>query len=136
MFVFPIWFLEKTSLKILTTDTSFCHLCVWVCGEQSVAYDRSSAPKDCRVSGWLQRQDMTDAAVDGEKMFLLTEFTYDLEKTSAQTFNVLESAASSVVDTIRLDFGSNHGNPLHTCIYRLRVHGSEPNSVSMMPMES
>nr|GMD43474.1 protein SAD1/UNC-84 domain protein 1-like [Ipomoea batatas] len=103
---------------------------------KSVAYDRSSAPKDCRVSGWLQRQDMTDAAVDGEKMFLLTEFTYDLEKTSAQTFNVLESAASSVVDTIRLDFGSNHGNPLHTCIYRLRVHGSEPNSVSMMPMES
>ncbi|CAH9073347.1 unnamed protein product [Cuscuta epithymum] len=103
---------------------------------KSVAYDRSSAPKDCRVSGWLQRQYLTDVAVEAEKVFLLAEFRYDLEKSNAQTFNVLESAASAVVDTIRFDFGSNHGHPLHTSIYRLRVHGSEPNSVSMMPVVS
>lgn len=100
---------------------------------KSVAYDRSSAPKDCRVSGWLQGQDLTNPGIDIEKMFLLTEFTYDLDKSSAQTFNVLE--ASPVVDTIRLDFTSNHGS-FHTCIYRLRVHGHEPSSVSTMAIQS
>uniref|UniRef100_A0A2N9EXG5 SUN domain-containing protein n=1 Tax=Fagus sylvatica TaxID=28930 RepID=A0A2N9EXG5_FAGSY len=86
----------------------------------SVAYDRSSAPKDCRVSGWLQGHNM-DVAVDAEHMFLLTEFTYDLEKSNAQTFNLLDSAGSGIVDTIRLDFTSNHGSPSHTCIYRFRA---------------
>ncbi|KAJ9186994.1 hypothetical protein P3X46_002496 [Hevea brasiliensis] len=70
---------------------------------KSVAYDRSSAPKDCRVSGWLQGNDI-DLAIHIEKMFLLTEFTYDLDKSNAQTFAVLDSAASRVVDTVRLDF--------------------------------
>lgn len=69
-------------------------------------------------------------------MFLLTEFSYDLEKSNAQTFNVLNSAGSGVINTIRLDFTSNHGNPSHTCIYRLRVHGHEPESVSMMALQS
>lgn len=97
---------------------------------KSVAYDRSSAPKNCRISGWLHGEKGTDVAADSEKMFLLTEFLYDLDKSNAQTFDVLESAGSSVVDTIRFDFTSNHGKP-HTCIYRLRVHGREPNSLVM-----
>ncbi|KAI5420794.1 SUN domain-containing protein 2 [Lathyrus oleraceus] len=102
---------------------------------KSVAYDRSSAPKDCRISGWLQGRN-TDSLIDTEKMFLLAEFTYDLEKSNAQTFNVLSSAGSGVIDTIRFDFTSNHGSPSHTCIYRLRVHGHESDSVSMMAIES
>ncbi|MCD7465549.1 hypothetical protein HAX54_001494 [Datura stramonium] len=97
---------------------------------KSVAYDRSSAPKNCRVSGWLHDKEGADLAADSEKRFLLTEFIYDLDKSNAQTFDVLESAGSSVVDTIRFDFTSNHGKP-HTCIYRLRVHGREPNSLVM-----
>lgn len=102
---------------------------------KSVAYDRSSAPKDCRVSGWLQGR-TADSVINNERMYLLTEFTYDLEKSNAQTFNVLDSAASGVIDTVRLDFTSNHGSPSHTCIYRLRVHGHEPASVSMMAVDS
>lgn len=103
---------------------------------KSVAYDRSSAPKDCRISGWLQGHD-TDLGVNVEKMFRLAEFTYDLEKSNAQTFNMLEEVAGSgIVNTIRLDFTSNHGSPIHTCIYRLRVHGHEPSSVSMLAMQS
>lgn len=105
---------------------------------KSVAYDRSSAPKDCRVSGWLQGHD-TDLAVDTERMFLLAEFSYDLDKSNAQTFNVLDSGeagGSGIVDTIRFDFRSNHGSPSHTCIYRLRVHGQEPNAVSMLVSQS
>ncbi|XVF00117.1 hypothetical protein REPUB_Repub03eG0257500 [Reevesia pubescens] len=102
---------------------------------KSVAYDRSSAPKDCRVSGWLQSGDL-DLPVDANKMFLLAEFTYDLEKSSAQTFDVLDGAGVGIVDTVRLDFSSNHGSASHTCIYRFRVHGHEPDSVSMVKMES
>ncbi|KAG8388422.1 hypothetical protein BUALT_Bualt02G0124200 [Buddleja alternifolia] len=90
---------------------------------KSVAYDRSSAPKHCRVSGWMQRQGSTDTEVGTGKMFVLTEFTYDLEKSNAQTFKVA-SVASGPVDTIRLDFASNHGSASHTCIYRLRMRAS------------
>ncbi|XP_047950248.1 SUN domain-containing protein 1-like [Salvia hispanica] len=98
---------------------------------KSVAYDRSSAPKHCRVSGWLQ----TDPEIVTEKMFLLTEFTYDLQKSNAQTYKV-ESSASNLVDIIRLDFTSNHGSASHTCIYRLRVHGREPSHVPALETQS
>ncbi|KAK6140430.1 hypothetical protein DH2020_025814 [Rehmannia glutinosa] len=65
------------------------------------------------------------------KMFLLTEFTYDLDKSNAQTFKV-QSTTSNLVDTIRLDVTSNQGSASHTCIYRLRVHGYEPSSVLIL----
>lgn len=100
-----------------------------------VAYDRSSAPKDCRVYGWHQGHD-TDIAAETGSMFLLAEFSYDLEKSNAQTFNVLDLVGSGPVDMVRFDFASNHGSPSHTCIYRLRVHGHEPDSVSMLAMQS
>ena len=93
-----------------------------------MAYNRSSAPKNCRVYGWHQEY-------DAGKMFLLAEFSYDLEKSNAQTFNVLDLVGSSLLDS-RLDFTSNHGNPSHTCIYRLQVHGHEPTSVSMLDTQS
>ncbi|XP_028783152.1 SUN domain-containing protein 1 [Neltuma alba] len=102
---------------------------------KTVAYDRSSAPKDCRVSGWLQGQN-AESVIETEKMFLLSEFTYNLEKSNAQTFDVSDSSSTGVVDTVRLDFTSNHGSPSHTCIYRFRVHGREPDAVSMMAMQS
>ncbi|KAL6493810.1 hypothetical protein OROGR_031719 [Orobanche gracilis] len=102
---------------------------------KSVAYDRSTAPKNCRVSGWIQGQDPTDLGIDTRKMFLLTEFTYDLDKSNAQTFKV-KSASSNLVDSIRLDVTSNHGSASHTCIYRLRVHGQEPSLVPILEIEA
>ncbi|CAN1139807.1 SUN domain-containing protein 1 [Linum perenne] len=102
---------------------------------KNVAYDRSSAPKNCRVSGWLRGTDNASPA-NTQTMFLLTEFSYDLEKSNAQTFNVQDSVASHLVDTVRLDFTSNHGSDAHTCIYRFRVHGYEPESVLMMALQN
>ncbi|KAL7619066.1 hypothetical protein Lser_V15G03870 [Lactuca serriola] len=91
---------------------------------KSVAYDRSMAPKECRVFGWLHP--------DSKKMVLLREFTYDLEKINVQTFNVWENGYA--VNMMRFEFKSNHGDPTHTCIYRFRVHGYEPHSLSsLMP---
>ncbi|KAF8115228.1 hypothetical protein N665_0029s0068 [Sinapis alba] len=98
---------------------------------KSVAYDRSSAPKDCLVSGWLQGKGQ-ESSEETEKMQLLTEFTYDLERSNAQTFNVLDSSGAGLVDTIRLDFTSNHGSNSHTCIYRFRVHGRAVDPASVV----
>ncbi|KAF5197900.1 Sun domain-containing protein [Thalictrum thalictroides] len=95
---------------------------------KSVAYDRSSAPKDCQIFGWFHGLD-ADQSSQAEKKFLLTEFAYDLERSNAQTFNV-ESSNSGIVNRIRFEFSSNHGGP-HTCIYRLRVHGHEPDLVAV-----
>ncbi|KAF5189104.1 Sun domain-containing protein [Thalictrum thalictroides] len=100
---------------------------------KSVAYDRSSAPKDCQIFGWFQGLD-ADQSSQAEKKFLLAEFAYDLEKSNAQTFNV-ESSNSGIVNMIRLEFSSNHGGP-HTCIYRLRVHGHEPDLVAVSSLQA
>ncbi|XP_077248964.1 SUN domain-containing protein 1-like isoform X2 [Tasmannia lanceolata] len=99
---------------------------------KSVAYDRSSAPKDCRVSAWFQGHS-DDPSGQAKQMFKLVEFMYDLEKSNAQTFNV-ESADTGIVNIVRLDFASNHGSPSHTCIYRLRVHGYDPGNVATLAM--
>ncbi|KAL0743985.1 hypothetical protein Bca4012_085498 [Brassica carinata] len=92
---------------------------------KAVAYDRSSAPKDCRVSGWLGNKEM-----ESETRLLLTEFTYDLDRSNAQTFEIADSVTSGLVNTVRLDFTSNHGSNSHTCIYRFRVHGRELDSTA------
>ena len=97
--------------------------------EKSVAFDRSSAPKDFQVSGWYQGAD-DDSDKHPRTPTSLGEFTYDLEKSNAQTFQLDRTTAdASVVNMVRLDFSSNHGQPELTCIYRFRVHGSEPGSI-------
>ncbi|CAA0831198.1 Protein SAD1/UNC-84 domain protein 1 [Striga hermonthica] len=83
--------------------------------------DWLDAPKQCRISGWMQGKDPVGK-------FVLTVFTYHVEK--GHTFFVVSSMHDVVIDTIRFEFSSNHGNPSHTCIYRLRVHGHEQNGFS------
>ncbi|KFK24936.1 hypothetical protein AALP_AA8G044500 [Arabis alpina] len=104
--------------------------------DKSVAYDRSSAPKDCHVSGWLQGIGQEFSEETEKVQRRLTEFTYDLERSNAQTFNILDSSSSGLVDTIRLDFTSNHGSNSHTCIYRFRVHGRAPDPISAVETHS
>ncbi|EPS62659.1 hypothetical protein M569_12131, partial [Genlisea aurea] len=90
---------------------------------KSVAYDVSSAPKFCRVSGWLQGEGVSDEGNDDREVHRLAEFAYDVDKTNVQTFKVNPLPSGTAVDTVRLDVVSNHGNPSHTCVYRFRVHG-------------
>ena len=97
--------------------------------DKSVAYDRSSAAKDFQVSGWYQGAE-NESDKQPRTPTNLGEFTYDLEKSNAQTFQLDRTTAdASVVNMVRLDFSSNHGQPELTCIYRFRVHGSEPGSL-------
>lgn len=95
--------------------------------DKSVAYDRSSAPKDFQVRGWYQGPE-DDSDKELRTMTTLGEFFYDLEKNNVQTFQLERTADARVVNVVRLDFSSNHGKSELTCIYRFRVHGSEPGS--------
>lgn len=99
---------------------------------KSVAFDRSSSPKDCKVSGWFRARG-ADQSIPVEKV-LLTEFTYDLEKHNVQTFKVDSTDGVGLVNTVRLDFTSNYGAP-HTCVYRFRVHGYEPDHAAVSTVE-
>ena len=86
------------------------------------------------MSGWFGEKE-TDSVENTDKTVPLGEFTYDLEKSNAQTFDVSlpEDGGIGVVDTIRLNFTSNHGSASHTSIYRFRVHGHEPAD-SLVPL--
>ncbi|KMZ63387.1 SAD1/UNC-84 domain protein 1 [Zostera marina] len=97
---------------------------------KSVAYDRSSAPKDCRVYGRFEGSEFDPSSSDEENMVLLKEIRYDLESNNAQTFSIDLPISLEVVNIVRLEFSSNHGSPSHTCIYRFRVHGLEPGSIT------
>ncbi|CAN6230533.1 unnamed protein product [Urochloa humidicola] len=92
--------------------------------DKSVAYDRSSAPKDFQVRGWYQKtQEVSDK--DSNVMAALGEFSYNLDNSNAQTFQLERSANPRAVNVVRFEFSSNHGNSELTCIYRFRVHGTE-----------
>lgn len=99
--------------------------------DKSVAYDRSSAPKDFRILGWYQGSH-DDSDKDVNAMATLGEFSYDLDKNNAQTFQLERTADSRVINVVRFDFSSNHGNSELTCIYRFRVHGREPSTPSIV----
>uniref|UniRef100_A0A0D9UZE8 SUN domain-containing protein n=1 Tax=Leersia perrieri TaxID=77586 RepID=A0A0D9UZE8_9ORYZ len=96
---------------------------------KDVAYDMSTAPKDCRVSGWYEEthNEAYSGHVASAKRTALTEFMYDLDKKNVQTFDITAPDVG-IVNMVRLDFTSNHGSSALTCIYRIRVHGHEPLS--------
>ncbi|CAM0880864.1 unnamed protein product [Alopecurus aequalis] len=92
---------------------------------KDVAYDMSTAPKDCQISGWYQGTTTEAPPSPAAKVYALTEFAYDLAKNNVQTFEITAPDVG-VVNMVRLDFTSNHGSSALTCIYRIRVHGNEP----------
>lgn len=96
---------------------------------KSVAYDRSSAPKDGKVFGWLEEP--TDDPSRPPAWYLMARISYDLEKSNIQTFSV-EPGIVGAVNMIRFEIDSNHGSSALTCIYRFRVHGYEPSSPAAM----
>ncbi|XP_052145124.1 SUN domain-containing protein 1-like [Oryza glaberrima] len=104
---------------------------------KDVAYDMSTAPKDCRVSGWYQEahNEAYSGHAASAKMYVLTEFTYDLDKKNVQTFDITAPDVG-IINMVRLDFTSNHGSSALTCIYRIRVHGHEPVSPGMSVSQS
>ncbi|GAB4821170.1 hypothetical protein N2152v2_008216 [Parachlorella kessleri] len=64
------------------------------------------------------------AAKDG--LHLLGQLEYDAINGSAvQTAQVDDSQRGLLVERVRLMVSGNHGHPDYTCLYRLRVHGTQ-----------
>ncbi|KAK4479283.1 hypothetical protein RD792_014794 [Penstemon davidsonii] len=94
--------------------------------DESVTYSTKTAPRKCNVSGWLRGHYLTGVKVDTKKKFLLTEFTYDLGKRNIQTYKVVESASSNLIDTVRLDVISNYGGAQPVGRYtKFRIKGAK-----------
>ncbi|KAF5280678.1 hypothetical protein FQA39_LY05326 [Lamprigera yunnana] len=53
---------------------------------------------------------------------LLGEFTYDENGPSLQHYEI--STVPKSYEFVEFEVHSNHGNPIFTCVYRLRVHGT------------
>ncbi|KAJ3684227.1 hypothetical protein LUZ61_013391 [Rhynchospora tenuis] len=101
-----------------------------------VAYDRSSEPKDFQVTAWHE-DPYDDASMRAQHVVHMAEFTYDLDKTNAQTFSVDTSHSDQqLVNMVRLSFSSDHGNSALTCLYRFRVHGFEPGTPSSLSLQT
>ncbi|XP_002991956.2 SUN domain-containing protein 1 [Selaginella moellendorffii] len=94
---------------------------------KSVAYDVTSAPKDFRVFGWLERSIQAGTIARPVKKLLLGEFSYSLDGSNIQTFSFPEEVSRELINTVRIHITSNHGSSSHTCLYRVRVHGFEPS---------
>ncbi|PNF38782.1 hypothetical protein B7P43_G12819 [Cryptotermes secundus] len=75
---------------------------------------RKSAPKDFSVWGLDSLH---------EEGHFLGNFTYDIDGSPLQYFPVQEALAKSF-PLIELKIHTNHGNPVYTCLYRFRVHGT------------
>ncbi|KAJ7563554.1 hypothetical protein O6H91_03G115100 [Diphasiastrum complanatum] len=100
----------------------------WEHVSKRVAYDLTSAPKQFQVFGWHELLPSGENNVkDVGPIISLGEFTYDVDKRNIQTFNFLAEASKQPVNRIKLHVLSNHGNDIFTCIYRVRIHGTERN---------
>jgi SUN domain-containing protein 1/2 len=74
----------------------------------------NSAPKDFSVWG-------LDSLHDEGHYF--GEFTYNIDGSPLQYFPIQEPSEKPF-HLIELRIHTNHGNPIYTCLYRFRVHGS------------
>eukprot|EP00271_Cylindrocystis_brebissonii_P012118 TRINITY_DN3021_c0_g1_i1.p1 TRINITY_DN3021_c0_g1~~TRINITY_DN3021_c0_g1_i1.p1 ORF type:complete len:531 (-),score=86.54 TRINITY_DN3021_c0_g1_i1:1239-2831(-) len=99
---------------------------------ESVAFEIASAPKKFRVYGWHHPGHRLGQYLDSfSSSSLLGEFSYDIKQRPVQTFRLAgggEGAqgeeALPAINIVRFEVLTNHGNPSHTCLYRLRVHGT------------
>lgn len=88
----------------------------------------SNAPSYFSVYGMENGNCSSSCVVDSNAILNaihLGDFKYDINKNQPlQLFQLNHNAKAKSFPIIRFIFKSNHGDPEHTCVYRIRVHGS------------
>lgn len=80
-----------------------------------------SAPKDFSVFGWSQFDPSRPITAEPIE---LGAWSFDANKPSGlQVFKIPDVFSDITLNAVTLTFRSNHGNPLFTCIYRIKVFG-------------
>ncbi|KAK0098543.1 hypothetical protein PV326_007003 [Microctonus aethiopoides] len=83
--------------------------------DMSPTGETSAAPRDFSVWGLDH--------VDDPNGFLFGEFTYNNDGTPVQEFPV-QNLSEESYEIVEVKFHTNSGNPVYTCVYRIRVHGT------------
>jgi hypothetical protein len=80
-----------------------------------------SAPKDFEVFGWTNFDNNKPISVDPIE---LGTWSFDAYKPSnLQNFKIPSVHSDLRFNAVTLSFRSNHGNPLFTCVYRIKIFG-------------
>lgn len=82
-----------------------------------------NAPSNFSVYG-MENGNVLSSCADSNAIHL-GDFQYDInEHQPLQMFQLSQNATTKSFPIVRFIFKSNHGDPEHTCVYRIRVHGS------------
>lgn len=89
----------------------------------------SNAPSNFSVYGMENENgNVSSSCVDSNAILNaihLGDFQYDINRHQPlQLFQLNQNASAKSFPIVRFIFKSNHGDPEHTCVYRIRVHGS------------
>lgn len=89
----------------------------------------SNAPSNFSVYGMENGNgNVSSSCVDSNAILNavhLGDFQYDINKHQPlQLFQLNQNVTAQSFPIVRFIFKSNHGDPEHTCVYRIRVHGS------------
>lgn len=89
----------------------------------------SNAPSNFSVYGMENGNgNVSSSCVDSNAILNaihLGDFQYDINKHQPlQLFQLNQNVTAKSFPIVRFIFKSNHGDPEHTCVYRIRVHGS------------
>ena len=80
-----------------------------------IAHDIRSAPNEFEVWSYDTEKD------ENPRKLFASAYDIDNSDTSVQNFQFENNLVSPI---IQLRVLSNHGHPVHTCVYRFRVHGT------------
>ena len=87
---------------------------------RSITADATTAPRDFEVYG--------ANTVEEQFIKLGGPFTYSLDGNTIQFFSLSSfnmSNSSQGISILQIKILSNHGNSAFTCLYRVRVHGTD-----------
>ncbi|XP_059620192.1 klaroid protein [Phlebotomus argentipes] len=109
---FPGFLLLKLNLPILVTGFTMEHI------PKSLAPNGQidSAPKGFSVWGLTDEGD--------QEPLLFGKYIYEDSDRSLQYFPVENQGITRLHQLVELRIESNHDNPMYTCLYRFRVHGT------------